>query len=119
MGPVRQRPWQWALRVMVCGSVLWTRAIWLSLWRARYTVNSCLSALWNFGKFPVDRRCAITDSRYIRDCVAHHLHMWRLQGQKYLNSDLWGQLQAEIEARTARTLCTATSTSRIMSGPVH
>ena len=38
------------------------------------------------------------------DGILKHLRRWRLQGRPFVNSDLWLQLQAEVDARTAPTL---------------
>ena len=46
----------------------------------------------------------VTDSRYVYDGILKHLRRWRLQGRPFLNSDLWLQLQAEVDARVAPTL---------------
>ena len=46
----------------------------------------------------------VTDSKYVYDGILKHLRRWRLQGRPFLNSDLWLQLQAEVDARVAPTL---------------
>ena len=38
------------------------------------------------------------------DGILKHLRRWRLQGRPFLNSDIWQQLQAEVDARVAPTL---------------
>ena len=44
------------------------------------------------------------DSKYVYDGTLKHLRRWRLQGRPVLNSDLWLQLQAEVDARVPPTL---------------
>ena len=46
----------------------------------------------------------VTDSRYVYDGILKHPRRWRLQGCPFVNSDLWQQLHAEVDASVAPTL---------------
>ena len=46
----------------------------------------------------------VTDSKYMYDGILKHLRRRRLQGRPFVNSDLWLQLQVDVDARTAPTL---------------
>ena len=67
----------------------------------RAELSACIIALQLvLGGQPVR---VVTDSKYVYDGVLCHLQCWRLRGQNYLNSDLWDQLWAAVQARIAPT----------------
>ena len=68
----------------------------------RAELSACIAALRVVPRGQALR--VVTDSKYVYDGVLKHLRRWRLQGRPFVNSDLWLQLQAEVDARTAPTL---------------
>ena len=68
----------------------------------RAELSACIAALRVVPRGQALR--VVTDSKYVYDGILKHLGRWRLQGRPFLNSDLWLQLQAEVDARVAPTL---------------
>ena len=68
----------------------------------RAELSACIAALRVVPRGQALR--VVTDSKYVYDGILKHLRRWRLQGRPFLNSDLWLQLQAEVDARVAPTL---------------
>ena len=68
----------------------------------RAELSACIAALRVVPRGQALR--VVTDSKYVYDGILKHLRRWRLQGRPFVNSDLWLQLQAEVDARTAPTL---------------
>ena len=68
----------------------------------RAELSACIAAL----RVARSRKALriVTDRKYVYDGILKHLRRWRLQGRPFLNSDLWLQLQAEVDARVAPTL---------------
>ena len=68
----------------------------------RAELSACIAALRVVPRGQALR--VVTDSKYVYDGILKHLRRWRLQGRPFVNSDLWLQLQLEVDARTAPTL---------------
>ena len=68
----------------------------------RAEMSACIAALKVVPKGQALR--VVTHSKYVYDGILKHLRRWRWRGRPFVNSDLWLQLQAEVDARTAPTL---------------
>ena len=68
----------------------------------RAELSACIAALRVVPRGQALR--VVTASKYVYDGILKHLRRWRLQGRPFLNSDLWLQVQAEVDARVAPTL---------------
>ena len=68
----------------------------------RAELSACIAALRVVPRGQALR--VVTDSKYVYNGILKHLRRWRLQGRPFLNSDLWLQLQAQVDARVAPTL---------------